>query len=140
MKIFEAITKYGHEQIVLCHDEATNLRAVIAIHNTILGPALGGCRMWPFESEEEAIFEKLNDVLFVESTCVKSLEYGNHGTISGDTLFGRGCQVKLGTAHGDTFAAGFIGNGRRQIFHRTPGKHRLSRKTNAGSVVVVHIG
>ena len=57
MKIFEAITKYGHEQIVLCHDEATNLRAVIAIHNTILGPALGGCRMWPFESEEEAIFD-----------------------------------------------------------------------------------
>lgn len=57
MKIFEAITKYGHEQIVLCHDEATNLRAVIAIHNTILGPALGGCRMWPFESEDEAIFD-----------------------------------------------------------------------------------
>lgn len=59
MKIFDAITKYGHEQIVLCHDEATNLRAVIAIHNTILGPALGGCRMWPFESEEEAISDAL---------------------------------------------------------------------------------
>jgi len=59
MKIFEAISKYGHEQIVLCHDEATNLRAVIAIHNTILGPALGGCRMWPFESEEEAIFDAI---------------------------------------------------------------------------------
>ena len=59
MKIFDAITKNGHEQIVLCHDEATNLRAVIAIHNTILGPALGGCRMWPFESEEEAISDAL---------------------------------------------------------------------------------
>jgi leucine dehydrogenase len=59
MKIFDAITKYGHEQIVLCHDKATNLRAVIAIHNTILGPALGGCRMWPFESEEEAIFDAI---------------------------------------------------------------------------------
>lgn len=59
MKIFDAITKYGHEQIVLCHDEATKLRAVIAIHNTILGPALGGCRMWPFESEEEAIFDAM---------------------------------------------------------------------------------
>jgi leucine dehydrogenase len=59
MKIFDAITKYGHEQIVLCHDEATNLRAVIAIHNTILGPALGGCRMWPFESEDEAIFDAI---------------------------------------------------------------------------------
>jgi len=59
MKIFDTITKYGHEQIVLCHDETTNLRAVIAIHNTILGPALGGCRMWPFESEEEAIFDAM---------------------------------------------------------------------------------
>lgn len=59
MKIFDAINKYGHEQIVLCHDEATNLRAIIAIHNTILGPALGGCRMWPFESEEEAISDAM---------------------------------------------------------------------------------
>ncbi len=55
MKIFETISKYGHEQIVLCHEQATGLNAVIAIHNTIFGPALGGCRMWPFESEEEAI-------------------------------------------------------------------------------------
>ena len=59
MKIFSEISKRGHEQIVLCHDAATNLRAVIAIHNTILGPALGGCRMWPFESEEEAIFDAM---------------------------------------------------------------------------------
>ncbi len=59
MKIFETMTHAGHEQVVLCHDEATNLRAVIAIHNTILGPALGGCRMWPFESEEEAIQDAL---------------------------------------------------------------------------------
>ena len=59
MKIFETMANSGHEQVVLCHDEATNLRAVIAIHNTILGPALGGCRMWPFESEEEAIQDAL---------------------------------------------------------------------------------
>jgi len=55
MNIFETISKYGHEQIVFCHENATGLKAVIAIHNTILGPALGGCRMWPFETEEEAI-------------------------------------------------------------------------------------
>ncbi len=42
MKIFDAISKYGHEQMVLCHERATGLRAVIAIHNTICGPALGG--------------------------------------------------------------------------------------------------
>jgi leucine dehydrogenase len=59
MKIFDAISKYGHEQVVLCHEQATGLRAVIAIHNTICGPALGGCRMWPFESEEEAIADAM---------------------------------------------------------------------------------
>jgi leucine dehydrogenase len=59
MKIFETMAREGHEQVVLCHDAATNLRAVIAIHNTILGPALGGCRMWPFETEEEAIQDAL---------------------------------------------------------------------------------
>lgn len=59
MKIFGKMVHSGHEQVVLCHDAATNLRAVIAIHNTILGPALGGCRMWPFESEEEAIQDAL---------------------------------------------------------------------------------
>jgi leucine dehydrogenase len=59
MKIFEEISKYGHEQVVLCHEQATGLHAVIAIHNTICGPALGGCRMWPFESEEEAIADAM---------------------------------------------------------------------------------
>ena len=59
MKLFESIAKYGLEQIVFCHEEATGLRAVIAIHNTICGPALGGCRMWPFESEEEAIYDAM---------------------------------------------------------------------------------
>jgi leucine dehydrogenase len=59
MKIFEEISKNGHEQIVFCHEQATGLRAVIAIHNTICGPALGGCRMWPFESEEEALADAM---------------------------------------------------------------------------------
>jgi len=59
MKLFEEISKSGHEQVVFCHEQSTGLRAVIAIHNTICGPALGGCRMWPFESEEEAIADAL---------------------------------------------------------------------------------
>lgn len=48
-----------HEQIVFCHDKGTGLKAIIAIHNTTLGPALGGTRMWNYKSEAEA----LNDVL-----------------------------------------------------------------------------
>ena len=48
-----------HEQVVHCYDEASGLKAIIAVHNTVLGPSLGGCRMWNYASEEEAI----NDVL-----------------------------------------------------------------------------
>ncbi|TND09843.1 MAG: leucine dehydrogenase [Bacteroidetes bacterium] len=49
----------NHEQIVFCNDNETGLKAIIAIHNTVLGPALGGTRMWPYKTEAEA----LNDVL-----------------------------------------------------------------------------
>ena len=50
---------YDHEQVVFCQDKASGLKAIIAIHNTTLGPALGGTRMWNYKSEVEA----LNDVL-----------------------------------------------------------------------------
>jgi leucine dehydrogenase len=45
----------GHEQIVLCHDRESGLRAIIAIHSTVLGPALGGVRQWAFASDEDAV-------------------------------------------------------------------------------------
>ncbi|GIO26535.1 Leu/Phe/Val dehydrogenase [Ornithinibacillus bavariensis] len=57
MDIFEKIS--GHEQVVFCNDPTTGLQAIIAIHNTTLGPALGGTRMYPYASLEDA----LNDVL-----------------------------------------------------------------------------
>ncbi len=57
--IFEHLDTYGHEQVVFCHNKDVGLKAIIAIHNTVLGPALGGTRMWPYESEQDA----LNDVL-----------------------------------------------------------------------------
>jgi len=59
MKIFEYMAKYDYEQLVFCHDEASGLKAVIAIHDTTLGPALGGTRMWVYESEEAAIEDAL---------------------------------------------------------------------------------
>ncbi len=49
----------NHEQIVFCHDKDTGLKAIIGVHNTVLGPALGGTRMWKYANEWEA----LNDVL-----------------------------------------------------------------------------
>lgn len=57
--IFGQISTMDHEQLVICHDQATGLKALIGIHNTILGPALGGTRMWPYASEAEAITDVL---------------------------------------------------------------------------------
>lgn len=59
MMIFEYLEKYGYEQVVFCHDKTSGLKAIIAIHNTTLGPALGGTRMWNYEKEEDAILDVL---------------------------------------------------------------------------------
>lgn len=59
MKIFEAMQKYDYEQLVFCQDEASGLKAIICIHDTTLGPALGGTRMWTYDSEEDAIIDAL---------------------------------------------------------------------------------
>ena len=54
-EVFAGMRSRGHEQIVFCSDEASGLRGIIAIHNTSLGPALGGCRRWHYESESAAL-------------------------------------------------------------------------------------
>lgn len=60
MKNFALFEKMaGHEQVIFCQDPATNLRAIIAIHDTTLGPALGGCRMYPYGSLDEALTDVL---------------------------------------------------------------------------------
>jgi leucine dehydrogenase len=48
-----------HEQVLFCQDRATGLKAIIAVHNTVLGPALGGTRMWNYDNEEDAITDVL---------------------------------------------------------------------------------
>jgi leucine dehydrogenase len=57
--IFDTITTTGHEEVVFCHNKDAGLKAIIAIHNTVLGPALGGLRMWPYKSEQEAVNDAL---------------------------------------------------------------------------------
>ncbi|BDM64939.1 leucine dehydrogenase [Shewanella sp. NFH-SH190041] len=59
MSVFSHASFDNHEQVVFCHDPKTNIRAIIAVHDTTLGPAVGGCRMWQYDSDEAA----LNDVL-----------------------------------------------------------------------------
>lgn len=58
---FELIEKHGddHEQVIYCRSKETGLKAIIAIHNTALGPALGGTRMWNYATEEEALIDVL---------------------------------------------------------------------------------
>ncbi|MCJ8166841.1 leucine dehydrogenase [Pontibacter sp. E15-1] len=57
--VFGQIAEHNHEQVVFCHDQDTGLKAIIGIHNTVLGPALGGTRMWSYASEAEALADVL---------------------------------------------------------------------------------
>jgi len=61
-KTFSALAEmftYDHEQVVFCQDKASGLKAIIAIHDTTLGPALGGTRMWKYNNEQEALTDVL---------------------------------------------------------------------------------
>lgn len=57
--VFEHMQQLGHEQIVFCHDPKSGLNAIIAIHNTTLGPALGGTRLWNYATHEEGVIDAL---------------------------------------------------------------------------------
>lgn len=59
MSSLDMIREYGHEEVAFFNNEKAGLKAIIAIHNTNLGPACGGCRLHPYESEEAALFDVL---------------------------------------------------------------------------------
>lgn len=59
MELFKEMEEHGHEQVMFLQDNKVNLKAIIAIHNTVLGPSLGGCRMWDYEKEDEMITDAL---------------------------------------------------------------------------------
>lgn len=59
MPLFDHADFDAHEQVIFCADADAGLRAIIAIHDTTLGPALGGCRMWPYASDAEALTDAL---------------------------------------------------------------------------------
>ena len=101
MEIFAHPEFDGHERVVFGHDAASGLRAIIAIHNTNLGPALGGCRMWPYASEAEA----LTDVL----RLARGMTYKS--ALAG-LPFGGGKAVILGDPRKDKSEALFLAMGR----------------------------
>ncbi|HSC48404.1 MAG TPA: Glu/Leu/Phe/Val dehydrogenase dimerization domain-containing protein [Gammaproteobacteria bacterium] len=59
MELFATLEKMGHEEVVFFQHKESGLKAIVAIHNTTLGPALGGMRMWPYKNEDEAITDVL---------------------------------------------------------------------------------
>ena len=59
ISVIAQMLQHNHEQIVFCNDNETGLKAIIAIHNTVLGPSLGGLRMWSYKNESEALTDVL---------------------------------------------------------------------------------
>lgn len=88
MNLFENKNYCNHEQLVFCHDPLSKLQAIIAIHNTKLGPSIGGCRMYPYATMDDAI----DDVLRLS----KSMTYKS--AISG-LNFGGAKAVIIGDPH-----------------------------------------
>ncbi|MBC8265638.1 MAG: Glu/Leu/Phe/Val dehydrogenase [Flavobacteriales bacterium] len=87
--IIDKMDKMGHEQVVFCRDKETGLKAIIAIHDTTMGPALGGTRMWNYKNEIDA----LNDVLRLSrgmtyKAAITGLELGGgKAVIIGDARY-----------------------------------------------------
>lgn len=88
--VFNQLNIFGHQKVVFCNDVPTGLKAIIAIHDTTLGPALGGTRMWPYKTEADA----LRDVLRLS----RSMTY--KAAITGLNL-GGGSAVIIGDSHKD---------------------------------------
>ena len=96
MNLFDTIAEMGHEQLVVCHDKSSGYRGIIAIHDTTLGPALGGTRFWRYESDEAAIVDALrlargmtykNAVAGLNLGGGKSVIIGNNKTTNREMIF-----------------------------------------------------
>lgn len=96
MAVFNHSAFDGHEQVVFCHDPETGLKAIVAIHNTNCGPAVGGCRMWNYASDDEALTDVLrlsrgmtykNAVAGLPFGGGKSVIIGDAKTMKSEALF-----------------------------------------------------
>ena len=59
MELFQQMASMGHERVLVCSNPEVGLQAIIAVHSTVLGPGLGGVRMWPYKSMDEALTDVL---------------------------------------------------------------------------------
>jgi len=126
MFTFERLYAEGHEEVVFFSDPSCNLKAIIAIHNTILGPALGGTRMWTYKNEDEAI----EDVLRLS----KGMTY--KAAVSGLNL-GGGKAVLIGNPEEDKSEALFRSYGR--FLESLNGRYITAEDVNIGVEDIEHI-
>lgn len=86
MSVFEAVDFDQHEHVSFFYDKETELKAIIAIHNTNRGPSLGGCRMWPYTNEQEAVTDvlRLSRGMTYKSALVNLPFGGGKSVIIGD--------------------------------------------------------
>ncbi len=96
MAFFDLVDFDDHEQVVFCSDEASGLKAIIAVHNTQLGPAVGGCRLWDYASDKDALVDALrlskgmtykNAMAGLKMGGGKSVIIGDAKTIKSEALF-----------------------------------------------------
>lgn len=96
MSVFNLRAYDDHEQVVFCSDSDTGLKAIICVHNTTLGPAVGGCRMWEYNTDEGALVDALrlsrgmsykNALAGLPFGGGKSVIIGNPKTTKSDALF-----------------------------------------------------
>ena len=96
MAVFNQVDFDNHEQVVFCSDKESGLKAIIAVHSTNLGPAVGGCRMWDYASDEDAVTDVLrlskgmtykNAVARLPFGGGKSVIIGDAKTIKSEQLF-----------------------------------------------------
>lgn len=90
MEIFDSEPGFGHERVLFVSDRDSGLDAIIAVHDTTLGPAAGGCRMWPYASQDDALRDALR--------LSKAMTWKN--ALAGMPL-GGGKSVIMGDSHTD---------------------------------------
>jgi len=91
MSVFSHPDFDRHEQVVFCHDQASGLKAIIAIHDTRLGPALGGCRMFPYANDDDALRDvlRLSRGMTLKSSLAGLKLGGGKAVIIGDPHTGK---------------------------------------------------
>ncbi len=96
MAVFDKVEFDNHENVVFCSDKESGLKAIIAVHSTKLGPAVGGCRLWNYANEEDAVYDVLrlskgmtykNAVARLPFGGGKSVIIGDAKTIKSEQLF-----------------------------------------------------